>query len=307
MTPSRKLVLICGASGSAGRAAAIALRAADHRVTALGRTPARIAGVTDIAGDVTEPSGLSPLFSRLKPDVVVSCIAARSRLPQEAWAIDHAANLNLLVAARAAGTGQFVMLSAIGVQKPQLGYLQARLAFEQALMASGLDWTILRPSASFAALSGQIDRLRSGKPYLICGDGSLTACKPISVADLGSYIADCLNDPARRNAILPVGGPGPALTPREIGAALFRALGLPERYRSVSPLKLRLAAGGLSFASRLHPGLATRAELARIAHYEETESMLVWDAAAGRYDADATPSFGSDRLADHFRALSARP
>ena len=37
-------------------------------------------------------------------------------------------------------------------------------------------------------------------------------------------------------------------------------------------------------------------QLARIGRYYATESMLVWDAQAGRYDADATPSTGSDTI-----------
>jgi divinyl chlorophyllide a 8-vinyl-reductase len=33
--------------------------------------------------------------------------------------------------------------------------------------------------------------------------------------------------------------------------------------------------------------------------------MLLWDAAAGRYDAEATPSFGTETLFDHYaRAAS---
>jgi divinyl chlorophyllide a 8-vinyl-reductase len=31
--------------------------------------------------------------------------------------------------------------------------------------------------------------------------------------------------------------------------------------------------------------------------------MLVWDDVRGRYDADATPEFGTETLADHYRKL----
>jgi divinyl chlorophyllide a 8-vinyl-reductase len=31
--------------------------------------------------------------------------------------------------------------------------------------------------------------------------------------------------------------------------------------------------------------------------------MLLWDPVAQRYDADATPSFGTDTLADHYARL----
>jgi divinyl chlorophyllide a 8-vinyl-reductase len=33
--------------------------------------------------------------------------------------------------------------------------------------------------------------------------------------------------------------------------------------------------------------------------------MLVWDAGAGRYDADATPEFGTDTLAQHYARMIA--
>jgi divinyl chlorophyllide a 8-vinyl-reductase len=33
--------------------------------------------------------------------------------------------------------------------------------------------------------------------------------------------------------------------------------------------------------------------------------MLVWDAQAGRYDADATPEYGSDTLRDHYARVLA--
>lgn len=77
---------------------------------------------------------------------------------------------------------QFVRLSAICVQKPRLAFQHAKLAFEVELQASGLDWTIVRPTAYFKSLSGQVERVRQGKPFLMFGDGTLTACKPISDA-----------------------------------------------------------------------------------------------------------------------------
>ena len=51
------------------------------------------------------------------------------------------------------------------------------------------------------------------------------------------------------------------------------------------------------------PALAAKAEYARIGRYYATESMLVWDPARHRYDADATPSTGSDTLFSHYEAL----
>jgi len=44
------------------------------------------------------------------------------------------------------------------------------------------------------------------------------------------------------------------------------------------------------------PRLKDKAELARIGRYYATESMLLWDPDAQRYDAAATPSFGTETL-----------
>ena len=49
--------------------------------------------------------------------------------------------------------------------------------------------------------------------------------------------------------------------------------------------------------------LADKAELASIGLYYARESMLVLDPATGRYNADATPSFGTHTLADHYKRM----
>ncbi|MFG5409231.1 NAD(P)H-binding protein [Piscinibacter sakaiensis] len=145
----------------------------------------------------------------------MSCLASRSGEPADAWAIDHLAQRHALRAAIDAGATQAVLLSAICVQKPRLAFQHAKLAFEAELRASGVGWTIVRPTAYFKSLSGQIERVRVGRPFLVFGDGRLTACKPIADADLAAYLADCLDDPARQGRVLPIGGPGAAITPRE--------------------------------------------------------------------------------------------
>ena len=238
-------------------------------------------------------------------DALLSCLASRTGAPQDAWAIDHRAHLHALAAARRAGVGQMVLLSALCVQKPRLAFQHAKLAFEQALMASGLTYAIVRPTAFFKSLSGQVERVRRGQPFVVFGDGRLTACKPISDADLGDYLAGCLDDPARRNRVLPIGGPGPAITPRQQGEQLFALLGRPPRFRQVPLGLLDGVAGALGAAGRLWPALAAKAELARIGRYYATESMLVLNPATGRYDADATPSTGRDTLGAHYQALLA--
>ena len=300
--PSGHVVLL-GATGTIGQATQAALMAQGWRVTCFLRGP-RSDMPDALTPALTDGAALDAAFATLGPvDAVVSCMASRTGAPQDAWAVDHDAHLSVLHAARRAGVGQFVLLSAICVQKPLLEFQRAKLAFERALMDSPLRWSIVRPTAFFKSLSGQIARVQGGKPFLIFGDGRLTACKPISDRDLGAFIAGCLTDPERWNRILPIGGPGPALTARDQGALLFDVLGKEPRFKSVPVALMDAIIATLSLAGKLSAKARAKAEFARIGRYYATESMLLWDPVAGRYDAQATPEFGQDTLRDHYAAV----
>jgi divinyl chlorophyllide a 8-vinyl-reductase len=257
-------------------------------------------------GNVQSRDYVEQLLKAERPfDAVVSCLASRTGTPRDAWAIDYQAHSQLLKLAQAAGISQFVLLSAICVQKPLLGFQQAKLAFEKELMASGLTYSIVRPTAFFKSLSGQIKRLKQGKPFLLFGDGQLTACKPISDHDLGHFIAACLSDADKRNRILPIGGPGQAITPVQQGEYLFKLLGKQPQYKHVPVGVMDVIIRVLTTLGWFIPALADKAELARIGRYYATESMLVWDTQTQRYDANATPSFGTQTLFEHYEQLVA--
>lgn len=302
-------IFLVGGTGTIGRATARALSARGFDVICFVRDGADLSGLDEATirvGDPTDRESLRKVGFRDEPfDVVVSCLASRTGEPDDTWAVDYEAHLALLDAAQRVGVTHFILLSAICVQKPRLAFQFAKRAFEERLTASGVDYSIVRPTAYFKSLSGQLDRLRRGKPYLLFGDGSLTACKPISDDDLGAFIADCVNDVDARNRILPIGGPGPALTPREQGEALFAALGQEPKFRSVPPAMLASIAWVLSVLGTIIPPLKAKAELARIGHYYATESMLVWDDVRGVYDADSTPETGTVTLAQFYERLVA--
>ncbi|MEL7100060.1 MAG: NAD(P)H-binding protein [Pseudomonadota bacterium] len=274
-------VILFGATGTIGRAARAALAADGHTVATPGRG-----------------ADLVTLMRTEKPEVVISCLASRTGTPADAEAVDHHLNAAILDAAVQAGAGHFILLSAICVQKPKLGFQHAKLAFEAKLQAAPIMGTIVRPTAFFKSLSGQVERLRAGKPFLVFGDGRLTACKPISDADLGRFLAECVVNEDLQGRILPIGGPGPAITPLEQGKMLFDALGIEPKFKHVPVAMLTGIIGML----RLF-GLREKAELAKIGRYYATESMLAWDGV--RYDADATPEFGTDMLAEHYAKLAA--
>jgi divinyl chlorophyllide a 8-vinyl-reductase len=306
-----------GATGTIGQATVRALLRQGHEVVCLIRTSAaargkqqvqdwhaRLPGARWRTGDATDPQSLRrDGFAGERFDALVSCLASRTGNPQDAWAIDHQAHLHALQAAQEAGVQHFVLLSAICVQKPLLAFQRAKLAFEAALVQSGMRYSIVRPTAFFKSLCGQLERVRKGKPFLLFGDGQLTACKPISDQDLGDYLAHCLGDSNCHNRILPIGGPGPAITPLQQGEKLFELTGKRPRYTHVPVGLMDAIIGVLALLGRIIPPLADKAEFARIGRYYATESMLVWDAQTSRYDADATPSTGTQTLWDCYATL----
>lgn len=304
-------VFMLGATGTIGRATVAALVRKGHEVVCFlrpsaGDDPRRglPEGAQIRTGDVTDPASLArDGFRGERFDALVSCLASRTGSPRDAWAIDHKAHSDALAAAKAVGVCQVVLLSAICVQKPDLAFQKAKLAFEQELIHSGLSYSIVRPTAFFKSLSGQVARVRQGKPFLVFGDGTLTACTPISDGDLGTYIAECLEDESRRDKILPIGGPGPAITPREQGEMLFALLGQEPKFKQVPVALMDAIIGVLGVLGRVSPKMRDKAEFAQIGRYYATESMLVLNPATGAYDAEATPAAGSETLRDYYSRL----
>ena len=308
-------VFVVGATGTIGTATVRSLVRRGHEVVCFVRpraggrmqapdTVTQLAGASLRFGDVTNAESLArDGFRGEHFDVLVSCLASRTGAPKDAWAIDHRAHVEVLAAARAAGVSHMVLLSAICVQKPLLAFQHAKLAFERVLCESGITYSIVRPTAFFKSLSGQVGRVQQGKPFLLFGDGMMTACKPISDDDLAEYLADCLDDETRHNRVLPIGGPGEAITPKQQGEQLFALLGLEPRFRHVPVAFLDIIVRALSVMGVAVPSLKAKAELARIGRYYATESMLVLNPETRRYDAAATPATGTETLFEFYARL----
>lgn len=316
--PARRRVLVAGASGYIGRHVFRELVARGYEVVGLVRhrpphrqsdsrnqSPASHPGTPQIRQcELTDPQSLLTEGIRGESfDAVISCIASRTGGIRDTRLVDDRANQNLLQAAKAAGVGHFVLLSALCVQRPVLAFQHAKLAFEASLRGDGIDWTVVRPTAFFKSLAGQVPRVKAGKPFLIFGPGDGPACKPISEGDLASYIADCLEQPGLLNRILPIGGPGPAVTPRERGDMLFELCGQRPRFRHL-PLSIFGAAEKLlGAAARVVPRLEDKAEFARIGRFYATEPMLAIEPRTGEHSDAATPEYGHETLHDFYRRV----
>ena len=238
-----------------------------------------------------------------KVDVIISCLASRTGEPKDAHLVDYKLNCLLLEKAKALKCSQFILLSAICVQKPRLAFQFEKLAFEEELKKSGLNFSIVRPTAYFKSLSGQIENIKKGKPYVYFGDGKITQCNPISEKDLSLYILSCIKDKTKWRKILPIGGPKQSITPKDIGKILFEIFEVSPKYKSFPTKLLDAIRLLLLIISPFSNWAKNKSELIKIAKYYATESMLIWDEKKECYDANMTPSTGKDTLRDYFYSI----
>mgnify|MGYP002815354020 FL=1 len=238
-----------------------------------------------------------------KVDVIISCLASRTGEPKDAHLVDYKLNCLLLEKAKALKCSQFILLSAICVQKPRLAFQFEKLAFEEELKKSGLNFSIVRPTAYFKSLSGQIENIKKGKPYVYFGDGQITQCNPISEKDLSLYILSCIKDKTKWRKILPIGGPKQSITPKDIGKILFEIFEVSPKYKSFPTKLLDAIRLLLLIISPFSNWAKNKSELIKIAKYYATESMLIWDEKKKCYDANMTPSTGKDTLRDYFYSI----
>lgn len=312
-----KRVFVVGATGYIGKFVVRELVARGYDVVSFARERSGVGASTTAEktreelkgsevrfGDVSSPDSLLSNGIRGEHfDVVVSCLTSRTGGIKDAWNIDYQATRNALDAGMKAGANQFLLLSAICVQKPLLEFQRAKLKFEKELIESGMTYSIVRPTAFFKSIAGQVESVKNGKPFVMFGNGELTSCKPISEADLARFMADCLEDSAKHNKILPIGGPGKAISVKEQGEMLFELLGKEPKFRRMPIWMFDVIIPLVSLLAKIFPKLEDKAEFARIGKYYCSESMLVLNPETGKYDADATPSYGSDTLRDFYKRV----
>jgi divinyl chlorophyllide a 8-vinyl-reductase len=310
-------VFVVGATGYIGKFVVRELVARGYDVVSFARERSGVGSMTradetraQLQGSEVRFGDVSNMESLMKNgicgehfDVVVSCLTSRNGGVKDSWNIDYQATRNALDAGKAAGATHFVLLSAICVQKPLLEFQRAKLKFEQELKESGLTWSIVRPTAFFKSIAGQVESVKKGKPFVTFGNGELTSCKPISESDLARFIADCLEDSEKQNKILPIGGPGRAISHKEQGEMLFELLGRTPKFKYMPIQMFDVIIPLMSLLAKIFPKLQDKAEFARIGKYYCSESMLVLNPQTGKYDADMTPSYGSDTLRDFYKRV----
>ncbi|QFS46036.1 SDR family oxidoreductase [Nostoc sphaeroides] len=201
------MFLITGATGGIGRRVVRLLRQREESVRAFVRLTSRYSelehrGAEIFIGDLLEDRDIQKASRGVK--YVISAHGSDS----DALSLDYRANIELIDQAKANGVEHFVFISVLGADR---GYedapvFKAKRAVERYLSASGLNYTILRPSGLASNLLPLVEQFRQTGLYLLIGDRK-NRTSIVSTDDLAKIVVDSVTVEGARNQILPVGGP----------------------------------------------------------------------------------------------------
>ena len=220
------MITIAGGTGNLGSALIPRLVARGLPVRVITRDPSHVrgqmpSGVEVVVADVRDPETLRGALSGTS--TLISAITGFGG-PDAAGApaIDRDGNLNLIEAARAAAVEHFILLSvAQAAAEHPIELFRMKFAAEQELRASGLAWTIIRPTAYMETWVGIVGGplLETGKTRIF-GAGN-NPINFVSAADVAGLVELAATEPGLRAQSIDVGGPA-NLTFNEL-AACFEA------------------------------------------------------------------------------------
>jgi uncharacterized protein YbjT (DUF2867 family) len=187
-------VVVAGGHGQIALRLERLLSERGDRVRALIRNP-------DHAGDV-ENAGAEPVVCDMEREddlapfvdgadaVVFAAGAGPGSGPERKRTVDLGAAVKLMEACADRGVKRYLIVSSIGAHDPKSGpesmrpYLEAKADADRALMASDLDWTVVRPG-------GLTDDEGTGKVTLT---HDMSVRGPIPRDDVAAVLAACLAD-----------------------------------------------------------------------------------------------------------------
>ncbi|MEU6818228.1 NAD(P)H-binding protein [Streptomyces sp. NPDC046860] len=209
------MIVVTGATGNVGQPLVRALLAAGRQVTAVSRrgSAGLPEGVREHRADLADPKSLAPALDGAQ---------ALFLLTSGEFAATEDALAGLLEAVGAGGVERIVLLSSQGV-----GTGDHPSGPEDAVRASGLGWTMLRPGGFHTNTLRWADRVRAERTVTApFGDVALPYVDPSDIAEVAAV---ALRDDTHTGQVYELTGPAP-VSPREQTAAIGEALGEPVRF-----------------------------------------------------------------------------
>jgi uncharacterized protein YbjT (DUF2867 family) len=291
------VILVAGGTGTLGTHVVRALTAQRTQVRVLTRRAERAShlagtGAEIVVGDVRDPAAVEKALAGTS--AVVSAVQGFAGTePAGPRAVDLGGNANLIRAARAAGTRQFVLISAAGAAPDSpLDLRRVKYQAEQAVIGSGLHWTILRPTVyleTWISLLGDMLATKGAVTLFGRGTNPINFVSAYDVAALVARVTATEFAAAAEftSATLEIGGPEDLTLADLAGRVLAeRGAGGPIRHVPLPVLR--------AMATLLRPVKPMIATLARFGVIMDTTDMtLPRDTARA-----AVPGLPATTLAD---------
>ena len=210
-------VFVTGATGFVGRAVISALRAHGYSVRCLVRRGSErdlrgLEAIERVEGDILVRHGLAGGIAGC--DAVIHLVGIIREHPATAVTFEFVhvqGTRNVLEAATAAGARRYVHMSALGTRPgARSRYHRTKWAAEEAVRASGLDWTIFRPSIIYGRGDGFVTMLATMIRRLpivpVLGSGR-HQLQPVAVEQVAEGFARVLETSGAVKQAYDVGGP----------------------------------------------------------------------------------------------------
>ena len=257
------MILVAGGTGRLGTKVVALLRQQGLEVRVLTHDRSRAAhlagtGVEIVDGDVRDFQAVRRAVTGAQ--TVVSAIQGFAGTKDGSPAtIDRGGNQNLIVAAQEAGVENFVLVSVKDASPNHPAELmRMKYATEQELRASGLTWTIIRPTAYMETWCDVLGRplLDKGKTQVL-GRG-LNPINWVSAADVAEFVALATTDPGMGGGqAIEVGGPE-NLTMTAFVDIFRKETGSDGTVGHIPPIAMRLMAVAMRL---LNPGMARQIQM----------------------------------------------
>ena len=264
MTNTNEEILLSGATGNVGSELAKALSQKGVTFRAMVRSPDRAAGLGAlrgaqlVGGDFDDAASLERALMGVDRAFLLTNSSAASEAQQRAF-VD---------AARRARVRHIVKLSQWGADATSpVRFLRYHAAVEQAIRASGMAYTFLRPNLFMQGLvQFRASIVEKSAFFAPAGDAKVSA---IDARDIAAVAAAALTEPGHEGQVYDLTGPA-AITHAEMAVSLSSALNRPVRFVDVPPDAMRDALLGVGMPEWQADGL-----LEDYAHYRRGEAAVV--------------------------------
>ena len=249
-------IFVTGASGFVGSAVLQELRSRDFSVNALVNqrsVPSLDKDIKLIKGDLFDDASLDAGVTGC--DAVIHLVGIIAEVPVRGVTFEHIhyeGTKKMVDAARRAGVKRYLQMSAIGARaNAPSNYHKTKFKAEEYVRASGLDFTIIRPSmihgpkGEFMKMEAAWARKKAppfvAMPYFgagIFGMGRRYKIQPVFVNDVARTFVDAVGDAKFSGKTYEIGGPDQITWPQMHGIVASAVVG---HHRWVLPFPARIA------------------------------------------------------------------